>query len=262
MAADFLTTFSNAFIEIKIYKFRFIFHSPRFVSKDPINNIPALVQIMPWRRPGDKPLFKTMMVSLLTHRHPASMTNWQTYCRWVLDAFSRTKMVVFRYTLTKVCFQEFYWVRVKIDIVLAGISMLSNHATGHCMNWRKPRYQIPYGVLRPEWVNRHVISFDWNSRSISQHRCITYPYIFSIPVVIWQPTYLGHIGFNYSSNVPRQRLHIYTNVLSSMRNAINSGAYNCFTPNPRHSATEYICMHYNTTLLHAAHQEDITLGRN
>ena len=26
-------------------------------------------------------------------------------------------MVAFRYTLTKVCFQEFYWVRVKIDMV-------------------------------------------------------------------------------------------------------------------------------------------------
>ena len=32
-----------------------------------INNIPALVQIMAWRRPGDKPLSGTMMVSLLTH---------------------------------------------------------------------------------------------------------------------------------------------------------------------------------------------------
>ena len=36
----------------------------KFVSKDPINNIPALFQIMAWHRPGDKPL-KTMMVNLL-----------------------------------------------------------------------------------------------------------------------------------------------------------------------------------------------------
>ena len=27
----------------------------KFVPKAPINNIPALVQIMAWRRPGDKP---------------------------------------------------------------------------------------------------------------------------------------------------------------------------------------------------------------
>ena len=38
-----------------------------FVPKAPINNIPALVQIMAWRRRGDKPLSEPMMVSLLTH---------------------------------------------------------------------------------------------------------------------------------------------------------------------------------------------------
>ena len=38
-----------------------------FAPKAPINNIPALVQIMAWRRPGDKPLSEPMMVKLLTH---------------------------------------------------------------------------------------------------------------------------------------------------------------------------------------------------
>ena len=41
--------------------------SLKFVPKGPINNIPALVQIMAWRRPGDKPLSEPMVVSLLTH---------------------------------------------------------------------------------------------------------------------------------------------------------------------------------------------------
>ena len=49
----------NVWIPIKI--------SLKFVPKGPINNIPALVQIMAWRRPGDKPLSKPMMVSLPTH---------------------------------------------------------------------------------------------------------------------------------------------------------------------------------------------------
>ena len=35
--------------------------SLRFVPKDPINNIPALVQIMAWRRSGDKPLTESVM---------------------------------------------------------------------------------------------------------------------------------------------------------------------------------------------------------
>ena len=41
--------------------------SLQFVPKGPINNIPVLVQIMAWRRPGNKPLSETVMVSLLTH---------------------------------------------------------------------------------------------------------------------------------------------------------------------------------------------------
>ena len=41
--------------------------SLKFVPKVRINNIPALVHIMAWRRPGDKPLSEPMMVNLLTH---------------------------------------------------------------------------------------------------------------------------------------------------------------------------------------------------
>ena len=39
----------------------------KFVPKGPINSIPALVQIMAWRRSGDKPLSEPMMVRLPTH---------------------------------------------------------------------------------------------------------------------------------------------------------------------------------------------------
>ena len=49
----------NVSISIKI--------SLKFVPKGQINNIPALVQIMAWRRPGAKPLSEPMMVSLPTH---------------------------------------------------------------------------------------------------------------------------------------------------------------------------------------------------
>ena len=49
----------NVLILIKI--------SLKFVPKVRINNIPALVQIMAWRRPGDKPFSVPVMVSLLTH---------------------------------------------------------------------------------------------------------------------------------------------------------------------------------------------------
>ena len=38
--------------------------SLKFVPKGPINNIPALVQIMAWHRPGDKPLSEPVLVYL------------------------------------------------------------------------------------------------------------------------------------------------------------------------------------------------------
>ena len=51
--------FENVWIWIKI--------SLKFVLKVRINNIPALVHIMAWRRIGDKPLSEPMMVNLLMH---------------------------------------------------------------------------------------------------------------------------------------------------------------------------------------------------
>ena len=49
----------NVIIYIKI--------SLKFLQKGPINNIPALVQIMAWRWWGDKPLSEPVMVILLRH---------------------------------------------------------------------------------------------------------------------------------------------------------------------------------------------------
>ena len=49
--------------------------SLKFVPNGPINNIPALVQVMAWHRSGDKPLSEPMMASLPTYmRHSASMS--------------------------------------------------------------------------------------------------------------------------------------------------------------------------------------------
>ena len=41
--------------------------SLNFLPKGPINNIPALVQIMAWHQPGDKPLSEPRMLRLSTH---------------------------------------------------------------------------------------------------------------------------------------------------------------------------------------------------
>ena len=70
----------NVRISIKI--------SLKFVPKGPINNIPALAQIMAWRRSGDKPLSKPMMVSLLTHIYASLGLNELIDCHIYSSAVS------------------------------------------------------------------------------------------------------------------------------------------------------------------------------
>ena len=85
----------NIWIPIKI--------SLKFVPQGPINNIPALVQIMAWRRPGDKPLSGPMVVRLPTHRcvtRPQWVNNlmsviWGLFimiCMWIFPTQSTCKL--------------------------------------------------------------------------------------------------------------------------------------------------------------------------
>ena len=65
--------------------------SLKFVPKVRINNIPALVQIMAWRRQGDKPLSEPMMVSLLTHicvTRPQWVKASKTVCQFYFQEFT------------------------------------------------------------------------------------------------------------------------------------------------------------------------------
>ena len=64
----------NAWISINI--------SLKFVPRGPINNIPTLVQVMAWRRPGDKPLSEPMMVRLPTHIC-VTRPQWVKYVGWI-----------------------------------------------------------------------------------------------------------------------------------------------------------------------------------
>ena len=60
----------DAILQTTFFKFIFLNEnlltaikiSLKFIPKGPINNIPALVQIMAWRLPGDKPLSGTMVI--------------------------------------------------------------------------------------------------------------------------------------------------------------------------------------------------------
>ena len=58
-----------------------------FLPKGRINNIPALVQIMAWRRPGDKPLSEPMMVFVPMHicvTRPQWVNEFPCLCNYIL----------------------------------------------------------------------------------------------------------------------------------------------------------------------------------
>ena len=111
MAALLQTTFSNAF-------FPYFFHenvwisiniSLKFVPEGTINNIPALVQILAWCLPGDKPVSKLMVVSLLTHicatRPQRCCTYLIRYRTQVLGLHNDINKILIRHGSTDPC----YW---------------------------------------------------------------------------------------------------------------------------------------------------------
>ena len=88
------TTFSNTLSWMKIYEFWLIF-SLKSVPKGPVNNISVLVQIMAWRRSGDKPLFEPMMVNYWSIYAPLGLNEYfffigSNFCKMSLVWSERT----------------------------------------------------------------------------------------------------------------------------------------------------------------------------
>ena len=63
--------------------------SLKFVPRGPIHNIPTLVQVMAWRRPGDKPLSKPMIVILPTHIC-VTRPQWVNWSHWIHKCYTKT----------------------------------------------------------------------------------------------------------------------------------------------------------------------------
>ena len=109
--------FLDAFSWMEIYEFRLIFHTS--LPKGSINNIPALVQIMAWRRPGDKPLSEPMMVSLLTHTCVTRLQWIIRYPKWIYIA----RLNWFRLGILFVCrdrniHDSFFFIKILIRVNL------------------------------------------------------------------------------------------------------------------------------------------------
>ena len=94
----------------------------KFVSTVPIDNIRALVQIMAWRRPGDKPLSEPMMVRLLMH---ICVTRPQ-WVKWMAQDFTNDKSTLVQVmTWCRQAIRHYpsqYWLRLMTHMVTLGYS--------------------------------------------------------------------------------------------------------------------------------------------
>ena len=87
--------------------------SLKFVPKCLINNIPALVQIMAWRRQGDRPLSEPMMVRLRTHIY-VTRPQW-VWCLFGFCGFQWFPATVFEQTTSFKMADEKSWTFVFYD---------------------------------------------------------------------------------------------------------------------------------------------------
>ena len=143
--------------------------SLKFIPKGPINNIPALVQIMAWRRSSDKPLSESIMISLPTH---ICVTRPQ----WVNTSRPRQSDHHFADDSFKcIVLNENVWILIKISLNFAPEGPMNNiPALVQIMAWHHPgdkplsepmMVNLPTHiyVTRPQWVK--ILRFTNHSHS-------------------------------------------------------------------------------------------------
>ena len=125
----------------------------KFTPKGPINNNPALVLIMAWCRPGDKPLSEPTMISLLTHICvtqsywvktemirpiiPLALNhlNLQIICIWnIPKLFTSKKSNGFRGKLLQSFLATVFTLQIKIQIVSFNPLWYELFCTSNCQS--------------------------------------------------------------------------------------------------------------------------------
>ena len=150
MAAILLTTFflnENVYIWLKI--------SLKFVPKFWINNMPALVQIPAWPRPGDKPLSGPIMFSLLTH---LCVTRPQRF-NWVAPESCWSKLIIFYFLILSWYIKHF--LRNSSDVIVMPSGNMSSacHQLNQCWPGSLSTYGSPgRNELNLRWTIGYITS--------------------------------------------------------------------------------------------------------
>ena len=140
----------NIWISIKI--------SLKFVPKCLINNIPALVQIMAWRGPGDKPLSEPLMVRLPTH----ICVTWPQWVNSLVPGRCSCNLVlvivrfILRLDILTICYEiTLGWIPKDLTDYLSKLVqvMVWHHqATSHYLSQCWPGTMLTYRIIKPQTI--------------------------------------------------------------------------------------------------------------
>ena len=131
----------------------------KFVPKGPINNIPALVQIMAWCRPGDKPLSEPMLVSAMQPHWVNSLAPGKFEWNFMYTIF---KLISVRDVSGISCRIVLIWMPLGFtgdQSTLVKVMAWCCQATSHYVSQCWSRSLSPYDVTRPQWVKKIVLPF-------------------------------------------------------------------------------------------------------
>ena len=126
MAAIFQTTFSNAFSWMEMHEFDEDFTEA--VPNGPINNISALVQIMAWHRPGDKPQSEPMIVY------------WRIYAPLGLNAITGKVLYIHSLWSNNVIWRHGWW--SSLDQIMDCRFFQGSHGS-----WKIIKIQICFKIM-------------------------------------------------------------------------------------------------------------------
>ena len=172
--------------------------SPRisltFVPKVLINNIPALVQIMAWRRPGDKPLSEQMMVCLPTH---ICVTQPQWVKEHSISTFARPwQLYIMEMNLIVNHLTFSYWMRADMLRRVLSVCRYRKRAPriwSHCVRL-EPRFKLSI-----VFECQHECLFD-------RRRVLRTPVMYLVSIWGWIPWDLN--PRNWSSGWGRRLTHL------------------------------------------------------
>ena len=144
----------NVWILIKI--------SLKFVPKGPINNNPALVQMMAWRQSGNKPLSEPMMVCLLIHicvtrpQWVNGLTHWDQEHNgqpFIENIFKLLLLdenhCIFWFKINCSLFLRLKWIIIQHEHLFGWCTkQVPSHYLKKCLS----RYLMMYGITRLQWI--------------------------------------------------------------------------------------------------------------